>query len=79
MKRSPIKKISEKQKRRVEKLMQMKPPDDGLCEECGLKPDFRGLQRHHKVFRSLGGSDEKDNIIFVCGRCHSKLHGTKEC
>ena len=28
---------------------------NGLCEMCGKPPDFRGLVKHEKIFRSQGG------------------------
>jgi len=32
------------------------------------------LQVHHIQPRSQGGSDDLDNLVTVCGRCHSRLH-----
>lgn len=73
-----MKRISDKQKARAKKLAAMKPPADGRCVKCGKVPDWRGLARHHKIRRSAGGTDEAENIIFVCGICHSLLHGIIE-
>lgn len=33
---------------------------------------------HHIKHRSQGGDDRWDNLIWVCGKCHSELHGIKE-
>lgn len=45
------------------------------CELCG---DDRGLEVHHKIPRSLGGSNDKNNLIVLCGKCHAILHnGTR--
>lgn len=43
---------------------------------CALCDDTRGLQIHHAVHRSLGGSDMPENLITLCWRCHSEAHGT---
>jgi 5-methylcytosine-specific restriction endonuclease McrA len=52
---------------------------NGLCQNCGQLPDWRGLSKHEKVFRSHGGSPiDKDNIILICAKCHSEFHGIKE-
>ena len=40
------------------------------CELCGSK---RNLEAHHIIPVSVGGPDESDNLIVVCGSCHSKL------
>jgi 5-methylcytosine-specific restriction endonuclease McrA len=50
----------------------------GVCEDCHQSPDWRGLAPHHKIKRSQGGRDTEDNIIILCGRCHSLRHGIKE-
>lgn len=41
------------------------------CELCG---DNRGLEVHHSIPYSLCLDDSKDNLIVVCGKCHSILH-----
>lgn len=45
-----------------------------VCSECGLRPDFRGLQKHHIIFRSQGGKETQ----WLCGKCHSLKHGIVE-
>jgi 5-methylcytosine-specific restriction endonuclease McrA len=40
------------------------------CHECGSK----SVDLHHVKFRSHGGTDEPDNIIPLCRKCHDKLH-----
>lgn len=45
----------------------------GVCEECGnINVDFRGLRYHHIIFRSHGGLDTADNLLLLCGKCHSE-------
>lgn len=43
---------------------------------CALCDDVRGLQIHHAVHRSQGGSDRPENLITLCWRCHAEAHGT---
>ncbi len=35
------------------------------------------LQLHHIVFKSLGGSDNKDNLITLCTKCHTPSNHKK--
>lgn len=43
---------------------------------CALCDDVRGLQIHHVMPRSAGGSDDAMNLITLCWRCHAEAHGT---
>lgn len=45
-----------------------------ICYICEAeKPvDFRN--RHHKVPKSLGGSDANDNLVDLCPGCHQEMH-----
>jgi len=72
--RKSINRVSPKQAKRNRELAKIEPPPDGKCQNCGKSPDFRGLAKHHKTFRSHGGKDTLDNIEWLCGRCHSLRH-----
>ena len=41
-----------------------------------LCDDVRGLQIHHAMPRSVGGSDDEMNLVTLCWRCHAEAHGT---
>ncbi len=43
------------------------------CQLCGTGGENR-LQLHHVVYRSHGGSHERENLITLCFRCHMKVH-----
>lgn len=43
---------------------------------CALCDDTAGLQIHHVMHRSCGGSDDPMNLITLCWRCHAEAHGT---
>ena len=43
---------------------------------CALCDDVRGLQIHHAMPRSVGGSDDEMNLVTLCWRCHAEAHGT---
>ena len=43
---------------------------------CALCDSPQGLQIHHIVFRSHGGSNDPANLITLCWRCHAEAHGT---
>lgn len=76
--KTAIRKISPKQKGRNKTLSKIAPPEDGKCEVCHQLPDWRGLGKHHIIFRSHNGSDNRDNLKWVYGRCHSKFHNIRE-
>lgn len=76
--RKSINKMSNKQKGRIVTLSKITQPEDGRCEQCHQLPDFRGLTKHHIVRRSHCGNDDRTNLIWLCGLCHSKTHGIKE-
>ncbi len=42
------------------------------CELCEQRP---GAHLHHKVLRSRGGSDERQNLAWLCSQCHRFVHG----
>lgn len=43
---------------------------------CALCDSTRGLQIHHVMKRSQGGSSHPHNLITLCERCHNMAHGT---
>ncbi|MDD3346865.1 HNH endonuclease [Oscillibacter sp.] len=44
---------------------------------CALCDDTHGLQIHHAVLRSQGGTDFPHNLICLCWKCHAVAHGTQ--
>jgi len=46
--------------------------DNWECQGCGATGVE--LHAHHKIPRSVGGSDEPDNLITLCKGCHARLH-----
>lgn len=44
---------------------------------CALCDDVRGLQIHHAVLRSQGGTNHAHNLITLCWKCHAVAHGTR--
>lgn len=44
---------------------------------CALCDSPRGLQIHHVMKRSQGGSNDAQNIITLCMYCHNVIHGTR--
>jgi hypothetical protein len=41
------------------------------CARCGRK---LGVQIHHVIFRSRGGSNEVSNLLCLCSECHRGVH-----
>lgn len=48
-------------------LMQGEP-----CQDCEMRA---GVHVHHNVFRSQGGGDTADNLVWLCRPCHDARHG----
>lgn len=44
---------------------------------CALCDSTDGLQVHHAIKRSEGGSDFEENLITLCWRCHAVAHGMR--
>lgn len=47
-----------------------------LCQQA-VKPGVN-LHRHHKVYRSNGGSNSADNLESLCATCHVALHRSRD-
>lgn len=43
---------------------------------CALCDSQNGLQIHHFIHRSEGGSNQPQNLITLCWKCHAVAHGT---
>lgn len=43
----------------------------GKCCNCSK---VRVLEKHHIVPVSRGGTEEENNLTFLCGECHGKAH-----
>lgn len=43
---------------------------------CALCDNSQGLQIHHVVPRGRGGVNHPMNLITLCWRCHSAVHGS---
>jgi 5-methylcytosine-specific restriction endonuclease McrA len=82
MKRTPLKHVSTKKQKQVVEERKLKAKllerCQGLCETCGKVADFRGLQVHHKTFRSHGGKSNLENCTIICAVCHSLYHNINE-
>jgi len=46
--------------------------DNSCCAECGVTSM---LQLHHRRAIREGGTHRLDNLVFLCGACHSEAHG----
>ena len=46
--------------------------DGHRCRACSQS---HGLDVHHVIARSLGGTNDKSNLITLCRDCHASVHG----
>lgn len=49
-----------------------------LGPKCNFCDSIAGLELHHIIPRSLGGTDGANNLITVCNDHHAILHGMKQ-
>jgi 5-methylcytosine-specific restriction endonuclease McrA len=42
---------------------------EGICEDCG---QWKKLDLDHRLKRSQGGANDKENIDWVCRKCHNR-------
>lgn len=47
---------------------------------CALNPAHANPIVHHIIPRGVGGTDELENLIPLCAKCHGKIHaeGTRK-
>ena len=48
--------------------------DDHKCQHCNAEEPVASLEVHHIIPVRLSGSDELDNLVTLCQRCHNSLH-----
>ena len=48
--------------------------DQDRCRVCGSS---QGVEVHHVIFRSQGGSDETSNLACLCQQCHARVHARR--
>jgi len=49
------------------------------CERCSkILRINNGLEIHHILFRSKGGTDDIENLACLCHECHTKIHDSGE-
>lgn len=49
----------------------VKERDGFQCQKCGYKPSQKDrLEAHHIVPSYIGGKDQMENMICLCGKCH---------
>lgn len=46
-----------------------------ICQHEGCYRAARHI--HHKHYRSEGGSDNPENLVYLCSRCHVSLHSER--
>ena len=58
--------VSKATKRKVSEFWQ---------HECAVCQNNDYLEFHHLISKKSGGSDDIDNLILLCARCHAAIHG----
>jgi hypothetical protein len=42
------------------------------CKICKSKSEY--LEKHHIIPKSRGGTDDENNLILICSKCHGLAH-----
>ena len=50
----------------------------GICAITGNLLEIGNMECHHKKPKSLGGTDEYKNLVWICGETHKLIHCTKQ-
>lgn len=78
MRRTPIRKVSPKQRAELALRWKLKAKLlkewNGICPDCGHRPGWPGAELIHRVALSHGGQTTRENCYLGCHRCHAKLH-----
>lgn len=48
---------------------------DGGCRICRVWSVW--MEYHHVIFRSQGGTDDTSNVVWLCRRCHNRVHARR--
>jgi hypothetical protein len=77
MKRTPLKRISDKMKKQLvqERKLKLEMLEEcgNRCQVCNVSGNFVVLDKHEIVSRARGGSPlDKGNCIILCRICHDK-------
>ena len=76
MKSTPLRRVSDKQKRELALHGKLKKElmeeTEGHCQTCGTTGDWRGLSLSHIIPLSRGGKTDRDNCILECYPDHEK-------
>ncbi len=62
----------------IEEILKERPYVCELCKTV-LVPNQRAerkRQLHHLIPRRSGGGNSKDNLMLICGKCHSTMEST---
>lgn len=51
--------------------------DNYTCQICKAKGKNVALEVHHIIFKSQGGTDDEDNLVTLCKKCHNDIHTGK--
>jgi len=74
----PLEELDEKRQiSDEEKIAAFEKKDN--CELCGESfKDYKEPEYHHKKRYVDGGKSELDNIMVLCEKCHTRIHGTEK-
>lgn len=48
------------------------------CFVCQVQEPLATAHDHHRTPRAFGGTDDKNNRVWLCASCHTRLHRVQE-
>jgi len=57
--------------------MKLSDLDNWTTEPVCFLCHRRAAHKHHKIYRSRGGSDDSGNLVLLCIMCHNAVHGIR--
>lgn len=49
-------------------------PDEPMADRCDICGGPNPTERHHRLRRSQGGTDDRSNTLDLCQGCHAEVH-----
>ena len=59
--------------KRVELMRKREKQESGHIKQCAFCGSKNNLEEHHMIPLFLGGTNDDDNLIFLCKKCHRSV------
>lgn len=66
-------KTSQKENKRVEHIRQREKDNSPHVYQCAFCGDTKALEEHHMIPLFMGGTNDNENLVFLCSSCHKRV------